>query len=894
MPPRGWTTPEEFAWLAKQMGAYIKRQAAKKLYKFWPQLHEGYFHEFPEERRLGFDPATATPEDWKNVKKAVELKKKQLENWFRHQKSKLAKVPSARLKSSSSLASALFSMKPTRRRVHQPIEIYQKRNAVLIRETLTAQGFDQLNEGHMAMVVDGEEEAQEVQSARVKSAQKERMRVRTTVVRELFANAPELEREAIEAEIQEEKKAMKGKAVIEVSSDSKMPDELQIAIDESQDVMEKVLKAFAEQTGWFGFTVWGGPNPRLNGDLSMKYAAFGETPAGNDFIGAHPQWDEGVSAPFQAFLKRCFSEEARLARAKLVTEIDALPFADAEVPVPVPPTQAPKKKKKSKHPKKPAAATIPAITVNPVATISTPVLPSAASALSVETANTSAPPSSPAPETGDVFGGRPIDYGAGGMESERQFSLDDGGGMESAPQFSLDDGGMDIDPQIVLDDGAYAPSLPSSAVPTISQNSWPAGMPPPSTPTAAAREALIERGGFSSAGPTYAAAQHTPDEHIDPALHPRPRPCYTGAAFANTNRSVMSSPLVRTRSFGGFNFPVPAPAENLIDADTERKMQGLFSSYRSHVSNSPSRGITGGSGAATVNPVARWGALGRPAPGLTSFAPFAALPKPSAPTTAPVPASTPSPTTTPSAAPTPTPSAPTATPTAALTPTQTAVPLSRPMANIPKASKPPAAETGTKKKAVGRRTVENGGVAKVKAPAKGGKKTKEAKALTDIANLFRDLPPPPAPTTTATASTTAVTAAAMPPAAPAPVLIYTTTNNLRARVAAENRARRAAEAQAKAAAAPAPPHPLHNPDGNYDLVIVPSRRPERARKAPTPADADYVGKPKVAGRVKKLTHGEQMAAKNAPSEEALLKRGEKKRAAETQAGPARKQKKMSK
>ncbi|KAJ7177558.1 hypothetical protein C8R43DRAFT_942822 [Mycena crocata] len=43
-----------------------------------------------------------------------------------------------------------------------------------------------------------------------------------------------------------------------------------------------------------------------------------------------------------------------------------------------------------------------------------------------------------------------------------------------------------------------------------------------------------------------------------------------------------------------------------------------------------------------------------------------------------------------------------------------------------------------------------------------------------------------------------------------------------------------------------------------------------------------------------LTHGEQMAAKNAPSEEALLKRGEKKRAAETQAGPARKQKKMSK
>ncbi|KAJ7153133.1 hypothetical protein C8R43DRAFT_1106849 [Mycena crocata] len=303
--------------------------------------------------------------------------------------------------------------------------------------------------------------------------------------------------------------------------------------------------------------------------------------------------------------------------------------------------------------------------------------------------------------------------------------------------------------------------------------------------------ALIKRGGFS--GPAYAAAQHTPDEHIDPALHPRPRPCYTGAAFAHTNRSVMSSPLVRTRSFGGFNFPVPAPAENLIDADTERKMQGLFSSYRSHVSNSPSRGIAGGSGAATVNPVARWGGLGRRASCLR--------------------------------------------------------------------------RDRDEEEGGGRRTVENGGVAKVKAPAKGGKKTKKAKALTDIANLFRDLPPPPAPTTTATASTTAVTAAAMPPAAPAP-------------------------RRPKLKPPPLLLHPtpsIRNPDGNYDLVIVPSRRPERARKAPTPADADYVGKPKVAGRVKKLTHGEQMAAKNAPSEEALLTRGGKKRAAETQAGPARKQ-----
>jgi len=42
------------------------------------------------------------------------------------------------------------------------------------------------------------------------------------------------------------------------------------AIDESPEVLTRVHKALEKKTGWYGFTVYGGPNPRFGGALSMK------------------------------------------------------------------------------------------------------------------------------------------------------------------------------------------------------------------------------------------------------------------------------------------------------------------------------------------------------------------------------------------------------------------------------------------------------------------------------------------------------------------------------------------------------------------------------------------------------------------------------------------------
>ncbi|KAJ7139957.1 hypothetical protein C8R43DRAFT_955044 [Mycena crocata] len=62
-------------------------------------------------------------------------------------------------------------------------------------------------------------------------------------------------------------------------------------------------------------SIIGGPNPRLGGELSYKVICFGETPAGNDFEQACPDFDTRIEQTFESWLRSCFSIEQRAAAA---------------------------------------------------------------------------------------------------------------------------------------------------------------------------------------------------------------------------------------------------------------------------------------------------------------------------------------------------------------------------------------------------------------------------------------------------------------------------------------------------------------------------------------------------------------------------------------------------
>ncbi|KAJ7030883.1 hypothetical protein C8F04DRAFT_1263367 [Mycena alexandri] len=800
MPAHTWTTAAQFTLLTSHMAEYVVRHAQKKVNKVWPTIFEDFFRQNPVDGMLGIDKTTATPEQWKELQDAILAKKSQIKAWFRYQHKKTTRTTSARRSAQSTIGNALFAAKSTRRRVHRTTEVFQQRNLEHVREVLAQRGHNELNEEHMA--VDGED--LEVQEARVKAARGERLRMRNEVVKELYETAPESEREAIAEAIRLEKENLGASAEREASEVE--TEQRQIAIDESSDVMEKVLKTVAHKTGWFSFAIWGGPNPRHDGELSLKCAVYGNTPVGNDFVAQHANFDEAISLPFQEFLRRCFENGVLRPPILPVPNTDDVGALDGLLPLDpqeetTPPAEKPTKKKAKSNGSK---------SKQPPKRMSKPKKASSADGSMDDIIVDD--------HGDDIFGSPDFDAHMDNISSSATEPL-----TSSSP--------------------STLPSASSASAPV--DNRWPDGMSEPTSPGTAARTAAIERGGMTATA-TYAAAV------IDPALMrhttpSRPRPCFNGAGFA-PNRNVGESPT--SADTGGFRWGGPSaphlePFRNTASS-SQSSLPRLFGDFRKIMATSPVR-------AYRDQQAYRDQVAARPRADIFGAWPDSAVSPPSSPgTPAAFGLAVPTP---PSAAlpPAPVP-VPIPTPTSVLTPApasiQPPVPVyvSRPMANPTKAAASAA-------KAAKAAVTGNSASAVVTAAAK--KKVKKAKrdVLTDVTNdISLPLPAADSPAAT-TASTGRPSASARERgsggSASATAAPTTAGENVTLCVMQPggNRAvlKRAKEAEKRIQAMEAERKRvttrMHNPDGNHDLVCVPAlRRSGRDGKVPARPDEGYVGK----------------------------------------------------
>ncbi|KAJ6489323.1 hypothetical protein C8R47DRAFT_1196127 [Mycena vitilis] len=211
-------------------------------------------------------------------------------------------------------------------------QLFQIRNNARIHEECVREGHDSLNEAAVAKAqgtawVDDDDA---VQVARVKELARARLALRTRVVKALFAQASDEELAAI-AQLMEQEKAGD---IVGCEEDGDMvnrsPAEYQASIDESWLVVKRFRTVLAEMTGWYGFTMWGGPNPSLGGELSMKSFSYGLTPAGNDFEAAHAKFEEGLVLPYQIFLSRHPGE--RIISRQVETQTESRNFSRAITP----------------------------------------------------------------------------------------------------------------------------------------------------------------------------------------------------------------------------------------------------------------------------------------------------------------------------------------------------------------------------------------------------------------------------------------------------------------------------------------------------------------------------------------------------------------------------------
>ncbi|KAJ7124043.1 hypothetical protein C8R43DRAFT_1135630 [Mycena crocata] len=929
MAPKPWTTEEQRIWFEEKRPEFIRRQAEGKLYLFWAPMQEDWFRNWPEWRELclpqpnvpGSRPLTAG--ELSRLGDAISDRKKKTGSVTTAKKSAMRNAPGGSSSAAAVATKRVFNLHvPRRQRAHQPIELFQKRNSEIIRVALCQEGYDKMNEAATrAEDVEGwEDESPEIAQQRIKLTKADRMRLRMRVVRALFDAASEQELEEIAAEIEQEKEQMRkdnedaGK-VQEAGLQAKTPQERQEAVDVLDSAYTELHKGTYAAAGWVGLSIVGGPNPRLGGELSYKVICFGQTPAGNDFEQACPDFDRNIEQTFESWLRAVFSQQQRAACA---LPVSAPPPSEQRLPrlhepdVAVAPagTKKPKRVAKKKSPAIDSQASN-AMTVDP----SVPSDPVALSAVNAQPSSNVDLPASSATQSYEMD----LD-GARDFDAVRSSDFD----AHPATASNFDLHSLDV-PQATVTDGFDVRSGSDlelqSDVFTHTQSFDPFSYDPTAfqynaSPYDDINNALKfddDTSSSSGGGTTFdlprLPAVDSTTRHDDEALDAPPSPTPTAplpAASLGPRPAWKGAPAVaQTRSVGGFNFPV----ENGASRSGRYAPSILFQAFTRppapapSVPNTPSRfGVGKPSGPLPTPPrFTRRTPGGSMRGGRTVAAQtlLQIIATPTAPVINATPAnvaatSTPVVTCCYSVVTTPIsisdPAAVASSPPTARAPT--VFPTSRPPTKAP----PPASAPAVAKSAASKKKAPVPG--RVTAGAVRAAKAKAASVARDAAEAaeedVEDAAEPPnrsrgRPRKIAPALAEATNVAA-PKIAETPTLVYSITNNNAAfekvaqgRRAATAAAKAAAKAAEKAAEVEAQAQrgwfSTPNVDGPTDTVTL-----RRARRAPTMADGS-----KMTRQVK----GSRVKNPHAATEAALLARtagvGKRKAAASENDGPKKKQ-----
>ncbi|KAJ7017667.1 hypothetical protein C8F04DRAFT_1278995 [Mycena alexandri] len=849
MPPTTWCTPAQTAWLTARVPEFLTAQAEHTLYIWRPRMQQAWFAENPEEALLGLpglDAEGNAPDltaEQSACLGAAQLKRMdKLENWFRNHSKKVNTVTATQRSAEESLASLLFEKKEPRQRPLRAIERFQKMYPKEVDTALEEAGFYDASERDISddlLENESREDGKQRQIERLSA----RMKIRTRVVRALYDDLSDEGKESIEEMMEQEKKEFaergKNKPPPELAADGtaiRRPEQYQVAIDEAPEVLVKVHRAIQLKTGWSGFTVLGGPNPRYGGGLSMKVVSFGKTVAGNDFETAHVAFDDAVSKPFQAFLKRSFPLAVRRGRALQTVETPDVPlppldglFRLSDEKTEAAATELPKRKKAKRKKKKKAA---------PAGSIA-----------------------------GEHSGRNPFRNPLHDDFANDNFDNDNFDNIFGT-------GNDDLDKELLSGDDESNDS-----------HKWPPGMPQPSSPATAGLAAAAERGGLPGGATYVSSIDHLIDPQLQgdgtPVQRPKPRAAHLGTQFYQpAPPSPTAAPhfrffqhLPKSTSVLGFTFP--SPTSSAPPADVGAPIGSLLGDFRQQMSSPPNPAAASSIAARLPANAAHTTSLSSARGGSSPEAPKSSARGSSTAAALTILANFPGPAPVPAA---PVPAAP--------VPAAPAPPIfinSRPMAKPPvvaktKAVAAPKVKATTGKQKAAAKVAEK--ATKVAEKAVGGKKGKtggkgKGKAWADdgeddAGGIVNAAIQSSADATTAAGSTSTSS----------PSLIYRTSGASRTmafnrRADAAMAARDAAERKANAR--------VFNPDGPTPIVCVPARRSSRKGQPTRLADDTLAQLPSRGSRADQIRRREQQERDEEELSKQLLVSPMKRRASRAKA-----------
>ncbi|KAJ6461289.1 hypothetical protein C8R47DRAFT_1080714 [Mycena vitilis] len=307
-----WTTDEQRAFLYEQLEVYLpaKENKATDLPQsvLDPSSTTPGFSRWPARKKLGLGPDPLSSADAARLGVDIAKTKAQLKTWLRYRDRKQGRADGN--VGSASLSRSLFRLltTPASTRPFRPVEIFQKMFGALIKDEVMSRGYGALNEeaelqrqrvlalAHPSpIVVLTEEEtqlaaiaAEEVAEARVRKYRSLRMSLWRNTAIEMFEKASEETKALVKAKM-EQLNAERAKRTQDNADDDgeRTPEEYQKSvqslvlvlvrsdasnsgIDQAGIVIAKFHAAVERETGWFGVTMLGGPNPRRAGGISTK------------------------------------------------------------------------------------------------------------------------------------------------------------------------------------------------------------------------------------------------------------------------------------------------------------------------------------------------------------------------------------------------------------------------------------------------------------------------------------------------------------------------------------------------------------------------------------------------------------------------------------------------
>ncbi|KAF8345715.1 hypothetical protein F5887DRAFT_1074141 [Amanita rubescens] len=282
MTRKTWTTKEEHQWLKNLIPAFLEAQGKRTTYAFWPRIYEDFGNTFPRPSPTADEVKAAGGNEEAATREKKQMIQKRVFQWFHN---------NTRATSSAVAKKDVIPIKKSAKRL-APWQAYQKKYWNVLKPIV-----DELYDAHIKGLSENEKPKPKIQ-------------LQSEIVRQRYEN----ESEAVKTSVEEYVQSLMNDG--EGSDECNIPEQYQEGIDRVSKSLTTYMKTLEEATGWKICVFAGGPNPRLQGEITtLLYETTSEENDASFATNVGPAEWQGLVVKWNKFLHDVYPDKVRKERS---------------------------------------------------------------------------------------------------------------------------------------------------------------------------------------------------------------------------------------------------------------------------------------------------------------------------------------------------------------------------------------------------------------------------------------------------------------------------------------------------------------------------------------------------------------------------------------------------